>query len=200
MSLLVSFILSIQFLEWVSLVAGLLYIIYLIKEKRIAWLFGFISSTCLAIVVFSEQIYLQAILQAFYALIAIYGFIKWSKVDTKKKKVLKISEYPIKTHLVLIFIAVLISGSLAKAMEIFVESSYSTLDAFIFAFAILATYMQANKILSNWIYWIIINALTIILYLDPKLYVASTLMLIYLGLAIYGYIKWKKKISLQKES
>ncbi|MDR2008283.1 MAG: nicotinamide riboside transporter PnuC [Alphaproteobacteria bacterium] len=185
-------------LGYIILITGVLYIFYLIKEKRIAWLFGFISSVGLIVSTFLEKIYMQSILNLLYALMAIYGFIKWSQVDSKNKRKVKISEYSVKNHLILIFVTVLVSGSIATILDIVVQSSYSTLDAFIFAFAILATYMQAHKILSNWLYWIVINALTIVLFVQAQLYSESILMLVYLLLAVWGYRQWRIKLSKQK--
>ncbi|MCL2567364.1 MAG: nicotinamide riboside transporter PnuC [Alphaproteobacteria bacterium] len=187
-----------KILGYITLIAGILYIIYIIKEKRIAWLFGFISSICLVISTFVEKIYMQSVLNLFYAAMAVYGFIKWSQVDSQKHRKVKISEYSARAHFILIFITVLVSGTIATALDILIKSSYSTLDAFIFAFAICATYMQAHKILSNWIYWVVINALTFILFIKAQLYSESILMLIYLGLAVLGYLKWRVKFLKQK--
>lgn len=189
-----NFLLSVLSLENISLVTGLLYIVCLIKEKRIAWIYAFISSTILTYLYFSETVYMQTLLSAYYSAMAIYGFIAWSKKNKQKKKVLKISEYPIKFHLIMIFITLLISGTVATFLSIVLKSAYSTLDAVIFAFSIMATYMQVHKIVSNWLYWCVIDALSIVLLLYISLYSVALLMLLYLILAIWGYTKWKKQL------
>lgn len=192
------FLLSIFSLGNISLITGVLYLISLVKEKRIAWVYAVISSGILTYIYFDERVYMQTLLYFYYSAMSVYGFIEWSKKNKEKKRTLKISEYPVRIHLILVFITLLISGSVATFLSIFVKSAYSTLDAIIFAFSIIATYLQVRKIVSNWIYWCIINALSIILSLYLSLYSVSLLMLLYFCLAIWGYKKWKKQLIKQK--
>ncbi len=198
-SLIVNFLLSNIFLENVSLITGLLYLTFLIKQKRIAWIFGFISSIIFTYLYFLEEIYMQTILNFYYAAMAIYGFIQWSKKDDRNKRLLKISEYSVKTHLILIFVTILLSGTVATFLTAVLHSAYSTLDSIIFAFSILATYLQTHKIVSNWIYWCFINSLSIILLLYLSLYSLTLLSIIYTIIAIWGYKKWKMALITQKK-
>ena len=68
------------------------------------------------------------------------------------------------------------------------------LDALTTIFSFFATYLEAKKILSAWIYWIIINGLTIGLYLTKGLDIYSTLSVIYFVMSFVGYVKWKKEL------
>jgi nicotinamide mononucleotide transporter len=187
-------LLSLFSLGNISLITGILYLFCLVKEKRIAWVYAFISSSILSYIYFSESVYMQTLLSVCYSLMAIYGFVQWSKKNKEKKKTLKISEYPVKIHLILVFVTILISGSVATFLSIIIYSAYSTLDAIIFAFSIVATYLQVNKIVSNWLYWCVIDVLSIILLLYLSLYSVALLMLLYFCLALWGYAKWKKQL------
>ena len=53
--------------------------------------------------------------------------------------------------------------------------------------------MVARKILENWIYWIIIDIVSIQLYIGRELYLTGLLFLIYTVIAIYGYFTWVKR-------
>ena len=187
-------LLSLFSLGNISLITGVLYLFYLVKEKRVAWIYAFISSSILTYLYFVESVYMQTLLSLFYSLMAVYGFVQWSKKNKEKKKTLKISEYPVKVHLILVFVTLLISGSVATFLSIVLHSAYSTLDAMIFAFSIVATYLQVNKIVSNWLYWCVIDVLSIILLLYLSLYSVALLMLFYFCLALWGYTKWKKQL------
>jgi len=67
------------------------------------------------------------------------------------------------------------------------------LDAFTSWGAIVTTYMVAKKILENWIYWFVIDAISIYLFLSRGLYLTSILFLVYLIIICFGYIAWRKK-------
>jgi nicotinamide mononucleotide transporter len=52
--------------------------------------------------------------------------------------------------------------------------------------------MVTQKILSNWLYWIVINSVGIFLNLDRELYLTVLLLLSYQVISILGYFKWRK--------
>ena len=51
--------------------------------------------------------------------------------------------------------------------------------------------MVAKKILENWLYWIVIDAVSIYIYIDRELYLTVLLFSIYLIMAALGYHQWK---------
>ena len=50
--------------------------------------------------------------------------------------------------------------------------------------------MVAKKILENWLYWIVIDAAAIYLYLEKGLYLTALLFAAYILIALVGYIAW----------
>ena len=56
--------------------------------------------------------------------------------------------------------------------------------------------MVTNKVLENWLYWIVIDIVSIYLYFSRDLQLTSLLFLVYTVIAIFGYFSWSKKINL----
>ena len=52
--------------------------------------------------------------------------------------------------------------------------------------------MVTQKILENWIYWLVIDAAAIVLYLDRALDFTALLFGIYIAIVIVGYWRWLK--------
>ena len=52
--------------------------------------------------------------------------------------------------------------------------------------------MVARKILENWIYWFVIDSLSIYLYLQKDLYLFALLFLLYIIIVVFGYQKWRR--------
>jgi len=50
--------------------------------------------------------------------------------------------------------------------------------------------MVARKILENWLYWLVIDSVSIYLYLDRELYLTALLFAVYLVIVLFGYRKW----------
>ena len=63
-------------------------------------------------------------------------------------------------------------------------------------FALFATFMLAKKVIENWLYWIIIDAVSIYIYIQKGFYLTAILFVIYTILAIVAYITWKKELNI----
>ena len=58
----------------------------------------------------------------------------------------------------------------------------------------LATFMQARKYIGNWIWWIALDSIYVVLYLERELYYTAALFASYLVLAWFGYRSWRKAL------
>ena len=89
----------------------------------------------------------------------------------------------------------LLTFLLGYYLTIHTSAASPLIDSFTTIFSIIGTFMVAKKILENWIYWIIIDIVSIQLYIGRELYLTGLLFLIYSVIAIYGYFTWAKKFS-----
>lgn len=67
-------------------------------------------------------------------------------------------------------------------------------DAFTTALSITATWLLARKILENWLYWIVVDLVSTILYVYKSLYPSAILFSVLTILAVVGYFKWRKAL------
>jgi nicotinamide mononucleotide transporter len=49
--------------------------------------------------------------------------------------------------------------------------------------------------LENWLYWIVIDAVSIPLYVDRELYLTAALFAVYLVIAVIGFVVWRRQHS-----
>lgn len=181
------------FIEWTAVILNILYVILAAYEKRICWIFGGIASL-LSIVYFLEiNLVSESFLYLFYSVIAIYGFINWGK-DQVGQKIVK---WKIEQHAYLFGIALILAAVLYFFSSLFSNAEFREIDALTTSFSILATYLVIKKVLSNWIYWIVIDIVTTVLYFmkDSNIYAAQ--MIIFTLLAVLGYIKWLHQYRLE---
>ena len=93
--------------------------------------------------------------------------------------------------IILIFISTISSGFyLSKT-----DAVYPYLDSFTTWASVITTFMVAQKVLSNWIFWIIINSVAIFLNFDRELYFTVYLLMIYQLMSVYGYYQWRKSFN-----
>jgi nicotinamide mononucleotide transporter len=84
---------------------------------------------------------------------------------------------------------------LAWFFDTYTDADKPYLDAFTTIFSFLATYLEAKKVLSAWVYWIVINGLTITLYYSKGLDYYSGLTVVYFVMSFVGYMRWKKELA-----
>lgn len=189
-------------IEWLIFITALAYVLLAAIENVWCWLFGILSSALSVYLCYTGNLFLESGLSVFYVIIGVYGWYQWlhgSKEKTPARPSggeLEINSFSFTKNLKLISIGIIIWIPFAVFAKQFSTQVMPFLDAFITAFSIIATWMTAKKILENWLYWIVIDALAIILYASRGFYLLSLLYIIYTVLAFVGYIKWKKTITI----
>jgi nicotinamide mononucleotide transporter len=163
-------------------------VLYASKEKRVAWIYGIISSL-LAMYLFVEaKLYSETLLYSYYLLAGVYGFLLWKK----DKGGLAISKASNQNNILFIVLGIAGAFVLGWFFSSKSDAELPYFDAFTTSFSFIATWMTARKILQNWIFWIVIDLAGAILYSIKELYVLAGLMFVYSLIAIYGYYQWKK--------
>ncbi|MFA9213830.1 MAG: nicotinamide riboside transporter PnuC [Candidatus Methylacidiphilales bacterium] len=180
----------IELLEIIVIITTLLYNYFLIKQQIICWLFGFLSSVTGLVIFHEKQLIGQVILHVFYALMAIYGWYIWGK----NKQELKVKKWTISMQAYILSFGFIISFVLSNfVLNHFIEN-INVLDILITVFCFIATFKETHKIVTAWIYWIVLNAASFVLYLQSDLFIYALLMLIYTALSIKGYLTWNKEL------
>lgn len=186
-------ILQTSAVEWIIFVLALIYLMLATVENVWCWLFGILASAFSVYLCFEGNLFLESGLQVFYVIIGIYGWYEWLHGSSQKKE-LKIISWPFLKNSYLILAGCILWIPFGTVAQRYSTQAMPYLDGFITAFSIVATWMTAKKILQNWIFWIIIDALAIVLYASREFYLIALLYAIYTLLAVTGYFQWKKRI------
>ena len=176
--------------ELAAVILAIAYLILAVRQKIACWYAAFISTTIFLYLFWQVDLYMESGLQAYYLVMAVYGWWSWQCRDTDEKT-LPVSRWPIKFHLLaLTFIAMAtwVSGQLL----VDTDQRLAYLDSFTTWSAVVTTYMVTRKILENWIYWLVIDAASIYLYLDRGLYFTALLFAIYIVIILFGFHAWLK--------
>ena len=177
-------------LEIIAVICGLAYVILAARNNIWCWFFGVIGSL-LSIILFYQYYNLvaESLLYVFYVAMGVYGWVNWSKVEEEKS----IVSQPIKTHVILIAFGLVSTYLLSLFIkELFADASYPLLDSFTTVFSIITTILVVKKWIENWLYWIVINTLTVFLYFTKGLDFYGGLTTLYVGMSVYGYLNWRK--------
>ena len=179
-------------LEIISVVFNLIFFVFLLKEKKICWIFGILGSLTSIYLFYLTKLYSECILYTYYVFMGFYGYYLWNK-GKKDENTLKISKWSFANHIYILLLGIFLSISLGYYFDNYTSAEKSYLDAFTTVFSFLATYLEAKKVLSTWIFWIVLNGVSIYLYYTRGLNIYALLALIYFVISFYGYLEWRRK-------
>jgi len=179
-------------IESVAVLFSILYVILASKENIWCWGAGAISVSLYIYICFFAQLYPETGLQIFYLFMAFYGYYHWGK----KEQSLQISEWSISKHLFILAIGAILTFLMGFYFATYTNAKMPIADSFTTVFSVFATYMVAKKILGNWLYWIVIDSVSVYLYFSRDLHLTSLLFVTYTIIAIFGYFSWMKKMKI----
>lgn len=173
--------------EIAAVILGLVYLLLAIRQRRSCWVYGGLASLLFLAVFWHAGLPMQALLQLYYAAIAVHGWLYWGREDAGKRTPVR-RERP-RFHVAAV-LALTVLATATVGFRGLWDDPQAWLDATSSWGGVIATWMLARKILDAWIYWILIDALTVILYIEAGLLPSSALYMLYTVLAISGWRQW----------
>lgn len=185
-----------MWIEVFGVVTGILYVILEVKQNRLLWPLGILTSAAYIYIFFSGKFYADMGLQIYYVLISIYGWYYWSRGGARGDE----GELPVvrinRKQLILLLLTFAFAWlGIYFVLDRFTDSTVPLGDSFTTALAIVATWMLTRKIIEQWFLWIIANLVSIGLYIYKGLYPTVILYAVYAGMAVYGYLVWKRSMT-----
>ena len=183
-----------NYVEVCGTLTGFFYLGFSIRQHFLTWPVGLLNALFYVVVFFTSKIYADMSLQLYYVAISIYGWWCWYH-GSKVGKSLEVSRTNKALWMKLAFIFLLLFGVIAVVLVKFTDSQVPYWDSVTTAMSIVATWMLARKKIEHWLVWVVVDAISIGLFIFKELYPTTLLFLVYTILAIYGYFEWKKELT-----
>ncbi|MEO8465655.1 MAG: nicotinamide riboside transporter PnuC [Gammaproteobacteria bacterium] len=189
-------------LEAVGVLFSIAYLVLAIRENIWCWPAAFISSALAVIVLFEARLYSESALNVFYAAIAVYGWYQWrhgGHAPGGAAAVLPIRTWPARMHVVALGGIAVGGAAIGWLMHRYTAAAYPYVDSWVTVASIVTTYMVARKIIENWPYWLVIDGVSLYLYVLRGLNLYAALFAVYLVLVVIGWYRWRREWHLQRE-
>lgn len=179
--------------EECAVLLGIVYLLLAMRQHLWCWYAAFASTTIYAFLFWDVSLVMETALQIYYLAMAVYGWQQWRKRDHTHTNTtsLAISTWTGKQHSLAIGGTVLLSYISGQLLADNTDAARPFIDSFTTWGAVLTTYMVTKKVLENWIYWFVIDGISIFLYLDRELHPTAALFTAYEVIVIFGYFKWR---------
>lgn len=183
-------------LQIVGVILGLLYLWLEYKVNVWMWVVGILMPIVQGTLYYDKGLYADAAINVYYIFAGIYGLICWLyHAPSKSKKAVvphsilkhdkKLIPYVIASYIV-------IHVAIYLLLVNFTNSTVPICDSFTTALSIVALWMLSRKYTEQWLVWLVVDMVTVGLYIYKDIPVTASLYLLYSVLAIVGYREWNR--------
>jgi nicotinamide mononucleotide transporter len=189
-------------LELLAVLTGLAAVWLAARANILTWLFALVNAVLFFILFYQVNLYSAMALQVFFFCNALYGWYNWRR-DSKgeKKPVTLLSHRHRVLWLAAIMAGMILLGSVMARIHLWLpdlfpeKATFIYTDAMIAVMSIAASVLLAKLKLENWIIWILVNLMSIAMYAMKGVMLVSIQYAIFLFMALYGFVEWKRKVS-----
>lgn len=178
-------------LQIVGTALGLIYLWLEYRANIWLWVVGAIMPMVHGALYLHSGIYADAAMQLYYVLAGVYGLIMWRR-KPKGGGELPIRHTPIKWIPSLVATYAILHVVLYFLLTEFTDSRVPILDSMSTALCIVAMWMLSRKLVEQWLVWLVVDMISVGLYLYKDIPITGALYAIYCILAIVGYMRWRR--------
>lgn len=189
--------LSHNYIEIIGLILGLGYLFYEYKASKWVWLFAILMPCVSMWVYYSKGIYADFAINIYYLITAIYGFCVWHWGGSHKEGRAITVASP-RVILGCVAASIIFWGIIYQILYRFTDSTVPIPDAFTTSLSMVGSWMLARKYTQQWLVWIMVDAVSVALFIYKGIYFYATLYTIYTIIAWWGYKKWLRMMHSQK--
>jgi nicotinamide mononucleotide transporter len=143
------------------------------------------------VIFYRAKLYSDMLLQVVYVFLQVYGWHAWLRGGPDRSR-LEVSRITRPVSVGGGIVGVIGTAALGGMMYRLTDAAFPFIDALATVASLVAQWLLARKVLESWLVWIVVDVVSIGLYIAKRLYPTAALYLVFLVLAIQGYFAWKR--------
>ncbi len=164
------------------------------KEDIWCWPTGIASVVLYGIVFWREHLFANAALQVVYFVLSIHGWYEWLHGGANKSE-LRVRKTRPRTMLICIIAVGLLTYPIMRILLRTQSPSFPFWDASTTAVSLVGQWMMNEKLLENWLFWLIVDVVYVPLFWAQKLLPTAVLYVVLCVIAWKGYVDWKRSMA-----
>ena len=186
-------------LEIIGTLIGLVYLWLEYRASIYLWIASIIMPAVYLFVYYDAGLYADFGINIYYLLAAVYGWWVWKYGNKEKQgEELPITRMPRGKWKMAAAMYLVFQLLIAWVLIRYTDSNEPWCDAFTTALSMVAMWMLARKYLEQWLVWIVVDVVSVALYLYKGLFFTAGLYALYAIIAVYGYWNWKNMMEQKK--
>lgn len=185
-------------LQIVGVVLGLLYLWLEYRANIWLWIVGAIMPCVHCVLYYQSGLYADCAMQGYYILAGLYGLVVWLMGRKRTERALKIAHTPLRLAFPLVAVYGVLHAALYYLLAEFTDSTVPFWDSMTTAMSMVAMWMLSRKYIEQWLVWLVVDAITVGLYIYKGIPLTGALYALYTALAVAGYLRWRRQAKLQE--
>jgi len=182
--------------EAIAVFLAIAYLLLAVRENILCWYCALFSTAIYIFLFWNVSLLMESALNIYYLLMAVYGWYQWKYGGTKKSGI-PIQKLGLQKNGIIILSILIITLLSGWLLARHTSAAWPYVDSFTTWGSVVTTVMVAKKVLENWLYWLVIDGISIPLYIDRGLYMTAILFMVYIVIIIFGYLNWRRRMLAQ---
>ena len=180
-------------LQIVGVVLGLLYLWLEYRANIWLWVVGAIMPCVHCALYYQSGLYADSAMQGYYILAGLYGLIAWLAGHRRKDNPLRISHTPLRLVVPLVAVYGALHAVLYYLLVTLTDSTVPFWDSMTTALSMVAMWLLSRKYVEQWLVWLVVDAITVGLYIYKGIPLTACLYGFYTALAVVGFLRWRRE-------
>ena len=176
--------------EALAVLLAVAYLVLAARENIACWSCALVSSAIYIALFWKVRLLMEAALNVYYLLMALYGWYEWRYGGQGRG--IGIRRWRWRQHLTVVAGVTFAAAVTGYLLSQHTDAAWPYVDSFTTWGSVVTTFMVARKILENWIYWLVLDAICIPLYIERGLYLTAVLFALYLVIVVIGFFNWRR--------
>ena len=159
---------------------------------------GIVNAAILGLVFLQQRLFADASLQVVFIVLNVRGLLQWRAGHTVRESD-PVFRLPHGEHVMLVLAAAALFFPLWWVLGL-LKGSAPPIDAAITSLSIIAQWLLNRRVLENWAWWIVIDLISIPLYVSRGLPLIAALYVVFLVLCVQGFLRWRRHVVPQPEA
>lgn len=189
----------VSYLELTATFFGLLSVYFATKADILTWPAGMVNQWGFFFLFYQVNLYADMLLQCVFFVVTLYGWRAWYNrredntiISIHRKKFLSVVGVLVISSILL---SLLIANFHQLLPQIFPEpAAHPLADSFVAVASVSAIILLAKKVIEAWVLWILVDIVSIGLFISQEIYLVAIEFSVFLLMSSYGYYNWSKKI------
>lgn len=161
------------------------------------WWTAIVGCILFAVLFYDARLYADVALQIFFLVTSVTGW--WAWMHGNRGAPLSITRSKTRLLLIVVLAGALTTAAYGALLFHFTDAFAPYIDSAVLVFSVIAQFLLMRRKLETWLFWLIVNTISIPLFASRDLYLTAGLYSVYWVNALFSWFVWRGRMAGENE-